>query len=115
MADLADALGREVELTALAIDEALILQSLQGLLQSHHVARRVITEVASNGLDVHLGQSLGGVGVAEELLQALQLTELFGDGSGVGEGRAVIAAHPVRATPVDVGRRHAQVLSLIHI
>src|SRR5665213_1921093 len=74
LADLANSLGREVELTTLAIDEALILEPLQGLLQTHDVACRVIAKVAPNGLDVDLGQPLGGAGLAEELLQSLQLT-----------------------------------------
>ena len=73
LTDLANALGRQVELAALAVDEALVLQSLQGLLQANDVARGVVAEVAAHGVDVDLGQALGGVGSAEELLETLQL------------------------------------------
>ncbi len=109
LADLAHALGRQVQLTALTIDETLVLQALQRLLEAHHVASGVVAEVSPNGFDVHFRQTLGRAGPTEELLEALQLAQLLGHRRGVGEARPVVAAHPVRATPVDVGRRHAQV------
>ena len=109
LADLADALGRQGELAALAIDETLVLQSLEGLLETLDVARGVVTEVAPHRIDVDLGQALGGAGASEELFEVAQVAQLLGDRSGLGERGAVLAAHAVRPTPVDVGGRLAQV------
>ena len=68
-----------------------------------------VAEMAAHGLEVDLGQPVSGVGAPPEALETLELAELLGDRGGVGEGASVGAAHAVRAVPIDVGRRAAQV------
>ncbi len=73
------------------------------------MARGVVTEVTPHRFDVHFRQALGGTGATEELLEVAQVPELLGDRGRLGERGAVLAAHAVRATPVDVRGRLAQV------
>ena len=73
------------------------------------MSRSVVAQVAPHRFDVDFGQTLGGVTLAEEVLETPQLAELFGDRGGLGEGRAVLAAHAVRTVPVNVGGRLTEV------
>jgi hypothetical protein len=55
LTDFSNALRAQFQSIALAINETLILESLERLLETLDVARGVVAEVAPNGLYVNFG------------------------------------------------------------
>jgi predicted NBD/HSP70 family sugar kinase len=114
--DLAEALGRQLEAALLLLDQPRVLEHLGELGETLERPGGVVAHQVAHSVHVGLGERTRVGGVAEQVLELVELAQFLHRLHRLTHAHRVLALEVVALTPVHLGEHALQVLAeLVHL